>query len=218
MNYLPVCAARRRNRVSYGLVTDTIGSADDADIVDFLGAVMDVQRLVSALTMPVARAYAISERALGIIFLVHAGLDRPGLLHEYLNVLPSTISSDIAALIAADLLRRTPSKTDKRVARIEVTPRGAAVQQESLSQLHEFFRAKVAGVDLNELQHCIATLRKLSGVSQSPVPNPLRRAGDGTERVPQSRGPSRGRPPRGARHGSSTEVPTGGAVPRVTDG
>lgn len=159
-------------------MTDTIGSADDADIVDFLGAVMDVQRLLSALTLPVAREYAISERALGIIFLVHAGLDRPGLLHEYLNVLPSTITSDIAALIDADLLRRTPSNTDRRVARIEVTPRGAMVQQESLRQLQEFFRAKVAGVALTELHDCIATLRKLSGVPQSPVPNPLRKPGN----------------------------------------
>lgn len=156
------------------VVSDTIGAADDADIVDFLGAVMDVQRLLSSLTMPVAHAHAISERALGIIFLVHAGLDRPGLLHEYLNVLPSTITSDIDKLIAAGLLRRAPSTTDRRVVRIEVTPRGARVQGESLKQLHDFFRAKVAGVALQELHDCIATLRKLSGIPQSPVPNPLR--------------------------------------------
>ena len=159
-------------------MTDTIGAADDADIVDFLGAVMDVQRMISALTMPVAHEYAISERALGIIFLVHAGLDRPGLLHEYLDVLPSTITSDIDKLIAADLLRRTPSNTDRRVTRIEVTPQGARVQQKSLRQLQDFFRAKVAGVALEELRDCIATLRKLSGVPRSPVPNPLRKADD----------------------------------------
>lgn len=159
-------------------MTDTIGAADDADIVDFLGAVMDVQRMISTLTMPVAREYAISERALGIIFLIHAGLDRPGLLHEYLNVLPSTITADIDKLIAADLLRRTPSNTDRRVTRIGLTPQGAGVQQESLRQLHEFFRAKVAGVALDELHDCIATLRKLSGVPQSPVPNPLRKVDD----------------------------------------
>jgi DNA-binding MarR family transcriptional regulator len=159
-------------------VTDTIGAADDADIVDFLGAVMDVQRMISAIAFPVAREHGISERGLGIIFLVHAGVDRPGLLSEYLDVLPSTITSDIDKLIAADLLRRKPSKTDRRVTHIGVTPRGAGVQQQSLRQLHEFFRAKVAGVALEELQACIATLRKLSGVPQSPVPNPLRKADD----------------------------------------
>lgn len=153
---------------------DTIGAADDADVVDFLGAVMDVQRLLSTLTVPVASEYGISERALGIIFLVHAGLDRPGLLHEYLNVLPSTITSDIDKLITAGLLRRTPSETDGRVTRIVATRRGAAVQQKSLRALHGFFRAKVAGVALEELQACITTLRKLSGVPQSPIPNPLR--------------------------------------------
>jgi DNA-binding MarR family transcriptional regulator len=159
-------------------VTDTVRAADDADIVDFLGAVMDVQRMISALTLPVADEYAISERALGIIFLVHAGLDRPGLLHEYLNVLPSTITSDIDKLIAAGLLKRTPSDTDRRVTRISVTSRGARVQQKSLRQLHEFFRAKVADMALEELHGCIATLRKLSGVPRSPVPNPLRKADD----------------------------------------
>ena len=52
------------------------------------------------------------------------------------------------------------------------------MQQESLRRLHEFFRAKMAGVNLKELYACIATLRKLSGVPQSPVPDPLRKAGD----------------------------------------
>jgi DNA-binding MarR family transcriptional regulator len=117
-----------------GVVTDTIGAADDADIVDFLGAVMDVQRMISALTQPVERKYAISDRALGIIFLVHAGLDRPGLLHEYLNVLRSTITSDVDELVAAGLLRRKRSDTDRRVTRIEVTSKGARVQRETLRQ------------------------------------------------------------------------------------
>jgi DNA-binding MarR family transcriptional regulator len=164
--------------VAYGVVTDAIGPADDADIVDFLGAVMDVERMITTLTMPVTDKYGISERALGIIFLVHAGLDRPSSLSEYLNVLPSTITADIDKLAAADLLRRTASNADKRVTRIQVTPQGARVQKESLRQLHEFFRAKAASVALDELQNCIATLRKLSGVPQSPVPNPLRKAGD----------------------------------------
>lgn len=159
-------------------MTDTLGAVDDSDVVDLLGAVDDVRRTILALTMPVAHKYAISERALGIIFLVHAGLDRPTALSEYLNVLPSTITSDIDKLIVADLLRRTPSTTDRRVVHIEVTRRGAKVQQESLRQLRKFFRANVDGVALAELHACIATLRKLSGIPQSPVPNPLRRADD----------------------------------------
>jgi DNA-binding MarR family transcriptional regulator len=155
-------------------VADTLGEADDGDIVDFLGAVADVQRMISTHALPVAAEYAISERALGILFLVHAGLDRPGALSDYLNVLPSTITSDVDKLVAADMLRRVPSPTDRRVTRIEVTRRGAAVQRESLRRLAEFFRATVAGVALAELHACIETLRKLSGVPQSPVPNPLR--------------------------------------------
>lgn len=159
-------------------MTDSIGAPDDGDIVDFLGAVMDVQRLLSTLTLPVADSYSISERAMGIIFLIHAGVDRPSALSEYLNVLPSTITSDIDKLVGADLLRRTPSSTDRRVTRIEVTRRGAAVQRETLGRLQEFFRATAAGVPIDELYACIATLRKLSGVPQSPVPNPLRESGD----------------------------------------
>lgn len=159
-------------------MTDTIGAADDGDIVDFLGAVTDVRRMISTLTIPVARDHSISERALGIVFLVHAGLDRPGLLIDYLNVLPSTITSDIDKLVAAGLLRRSSSTSDRRVTRIEVTPRGARAQQESLRQLHEFFRAQAVGVSLEELHNCIATLRRLSGVPQSSVPNPHRKSGE----------------------------------------
>lgn len=159
-------------------MADNIGAAEDGDIVDFLGAATDIRRMISTLTTPVAREYGISERALGIIFLVYAGLDRPGLLIDYLNVLPSTITSDIDKLVAVDLLRRVPSDDDRRVTRIEVTPRGAAAQQESLRQLHEFFRAKAAAVALEELHACVATLRKLSGVPHSSLPNPLRKADD----------------------------------------
>ncbi len=118
-------------------MADTIGAADDSDIVDFLGAATDIRRMISTLTTPVAREYGISERALGIIFLVHAGLDRPGMLIDYLNVLPSTITSDIDKLVAAGLLRRTPSSGDRRGIRIEVTRRGAGAQKKSLAQLHE---------------------------------------------------------------------------------
>lgn len=178
LNYSLEPAGKAGRRVSCGIVTETIGAADDGDIIDFLGAATDVRRMISMLTLPVAREYGISERALGIIFLVYAGFDRPGLLIDYLNVLPSTITSDIDKLVAADMLRRTASTDDRRVTRIEVTSRGLAAQQESLRQLHEFFRAKAAGVGLEELQACIATLRKLSGVAQSAVPNPLRKAGD----------------------------------------
>ncbi|MFJ1454798.1 MarR family winged helix-turn-helix transcriptional regulator [Nocardia sp. N2S4-5] len=162
-------------------MTDTIGAAEDSDIVDFLGAVTDVRRMIANLTLPVARRRGISERALGIVFLVHAGLDRPGLLVDFLSVLPSTITSDIEKLVAAGLLRRTLSPTDRRVTRLEVTRKGVAMQEESLRRLHEFFRAKAAGVSLDELHACIATLRKLSGEPQPSVPNPLR-AGEATDR------------------------------------
>lgn len=171
-------ADRTRAQVWCGLVADMSGAVGDADIVDFLGAATDIRRMISTLTTPVARKYGISERALGIIFLVHAGLDRPGLLIDYLNVLPSTITSDIDKLVAAGLLRRAPSDDDRRVTRIGVTPRGARAQQDSLRQLHEFFRTNAAGVAREELHACIATLRKLSGIPQSPVPNPHRKASD----------------------------------------
>lgn len=178
MNYWLDIGPGTRGQVGYGVVADTIGAADDSDIVDFLGAATDIRRMISTLTTPVAREYGISERALGIIFLVHAGLDRPGMLIDYLNVLPSTITSDIDKLVAAGLLRRTPSNDDRRGVRIEATRRGAGAQKKSLRQLHDFFSAKAAGVALEELHACIATLRKLSGVPQSSVPNPHRKADD----------------------------------------
>ncbi|TLG05300.1 winged helix DNA-binding protein [Nocardia cyriacigeorgica] len=163
--------------VEYVLVTDTIGSADDSDIVEFLGAVTDVRRMISTLTLPVARKRGISERALGIIYLVYAGLDRPSLLVEYLNVLPSTITTDVEKLVAAGLLRRTLSPADRRVTILEVTRKGIATQQQSLRELHAYFRTRAAGVSLEELHSCIATLRKLSGQPQPSIPNPMREPG-----------------------------------------
>nr|WP_232541860.1 MarR family transcriptional regulator [Nocardia bovistercoris] len=127
------------------------------------------------MTLPVARRNGISERALGILFLVFAGLDRPKLLAEYLAVLPSTITSDVEKLVVAGLLRRTASPADRRVIRLEVTPRGLAAQQESLRGLQSFFRAKASGVSLEELHACIATLRKLGGEPEPSVPDPMRR-------------------------------------------
>ncbi|MGI5217836.1 MarR family winged helix-turn-helix transcriptional regulator [Nocardia sp. CA-290969] len=158
-------------------MTEPIDAADDADIIDFLSAVTDVRRMISNLTLPVARKRGISERALGILFLVHAGLDRPKHLIEYLNVLPSTITADVEKLVAAGLLRRTTSPADRRVTELEVTARGVTAQQQSLRRLHEFFRARAVGVSLDELQACITTLRKLSGQPQPVVPNPLREDG-----------------------------------------
>ncbi len=162
--------------VNFPPVTDTIGAAGENDIIELLGAVTDIRRVIADTTLPVARRNSISERALGIIFLVFAGLDRPKLLAEYLTVLPSTITSDVEKLVAAGLLQRTASPSDRRIIKLEVTPRGIAAQQESLRGLQSFFRAKAAGVSLDELHACIATLRKLSGEPQPSIPDPLRRA------------------------------------------
>lgn len=156
-------------------MTDSMGSAGEDDIIELLGAVTDIRRVIANMTLPVARGNGISERALGIIFLVFAGMDRPKLLAEYLAVLPSTITSDVEKLVVAGLLRRTASPADRRTIGLEVTPKGLAVQQEALKSLQSFFRVKATGVSLEELAACIATLRRLGGDPQPSIPDPMRR-------------------------------------------
>lgn len=149
-------------------------------MIAFLGAAFDVHRVVAGLLLPVARQYQLTERTLSIIVLTHAGLDRPGLLVDYLGVLPSTISSDVDKLVGAGLLRRVPSPTDRRVTRLEVTQAGIDLEQRVLEELHTHFSARVAGVSIEELRACVDTLHKISGGPHPELPDEICRpnAGD----------------------------------------
>jgi DNA-binding MarR family transcriptional regulator len=153
-------------------VTKTPGS-DDVDMIEFLGAAMDVRRIIAHLLEPVARNHGLSERTLSIVVLAHAGLNRPSLLVDYLGVLPSTISSDVDKLAGLGLLRRTPSATDRRATTLEVTPAGVALQQRVLGDLRAHFDSKVAAVSTDELRACITTLHKISGGPHPDLPDEL---------------------------------------------
>ena len=157
-------------------MSDIIDPAD-TDMIAFLGAAFDVQRVVAGLLLPVARQHQLTERTLTIIVLVHAGLDRPGLLVDFLSVLPSTMSSDVDKLVRAGLIRRVPSPDDRRVTRLEVTQAGINVEQRVLKELHTHFSARVAGVSVEELRSCVSTLLKISGGPHPDLPDEICRPG-----------------------------------------
>lgn len=162
------------------VVSDIIDPAD-TDMIAFLGAAFGVQRVVAGLLLPVARQHQLTERTLTIIVLVHAGLDRPSLLVDFLSVLPSTMSSDVDKLVRAGLIRRVPSPDDRRVTRLEVTQAGIDLEQRVLKELHTHFSARVAGVSVEELRTCVEHLQKISGGPHPDLPDeicrPLRRLG-----------------------------------------
>ncbi len=147
-----------------------IGSADDSDVIEFLAAVTGVRRMISSQIVPVARKWKISERALGILFLANIGLDRPGLLIEFLNVLPSTITMDIEKLVEAKLVERKPLPTDRRATRLAVTRRGLKAQQEAFEQLRSYFQSQASRVSLEELRNCIDTLQKITADLEPAMP------------------------------------------------
>jgi len=147
-----------------------IGSADDADVIEFLAAVTGVRRMISSQIVPVARKRKISERALGILFLANIGLDRPSLLIEFLNVLPSTITADVEKLVEAKLIERKPLPTDRRATRLAVTRRGLNAQQEALGQLRSHFQSRASRVSLEDLRSCIDTLQKITADLEPAMP------------------------------------------------
>lgn len=141
----------------------TEGHPDDLDlIIDFLAATTAVRQMVSNQIVPVARDHKVSERALGILFLVDAGLDRPSQLIEFLNVLPSTITADTEKLVSAGLLEREQLTTDRRGTRLAVTSEGLATWRRALSGLHAHIHARAELVSAAELEACIATLKKIT--------------------------------------------------------
>ena len=93
-------------------MTKTPGS-DDVDMIEFLGAAMDVRRIIAHLLEPVARNHGLSGTHPQHRRSRHAGLNRPSLV-DYLGVLPSTISSDVDKLAGLGLLRRTVGNRSPR--------------------------------------------------------------------------------------------------------
>lgn len=152
----------------------------DDDIEQFLVATTDAHRMIRHELRKLSRHHELSERSLNIITMINAGLNRPGMLINYFEVLPSTITSETDRLVAAGLLERQAHPTDRRISILALTARGHNVREEALAVLNQTFRSRLDNVRSKNLQVCIDTLRAIMDNSIVPTPFP-----DGNSQQPE---------------------------------
>jgi DNA-binding MarR family transcriptional regulator len=133
----------------------------DLDIEDVLVAATDVQRALNRELKGFTRGQKLSERGLYIIHMVNAGLNRPSLLIDYFDVLPSTITVEVDKLVAARLMTRQAAAFDRRVMELALTEKGQAVRLEALAVLNRTFRPRLDETPRDDVRICVETLRKI---------------------------------------------------------
>ena len=136
----------------------------DTDVKTVMRLSADLQRSSSRALKRAWREKGVSERALYILELVNAGLDRPSKLIEYFDVLPSTVTFETDKLVAAGLIRRENLPTDRRVVQLRLTPAGEAVHRDMTETLNAFLGPKLAVLPPDELKAFIASFEKIVGV------------------------------------------------------
>ena len=137
------------------------GEPLDPEIIAVMRLAADLQRASSRHLKGLWRERGLSERALFILELVHAGLDRPSRLIEYFDVLPSTITFETEKLVAAGLIIRESLPTDRRVVQLKLTPKGVEVHRETTQSLNELLRPRLAALAPQELEAFLATFEKI---------------------------------------------------------
>jgi DNA-binding MarR family transcriptional regulator len=142
----------------------------DDDIEKLLVATTDAHRMIRHELRRLSRHHKLSERSLNIITMVNAGLNRPSMLINYFEVLPSTITSETDRLVAAGLLERHAHPTDRRISMLALTVRGHKVREEALAVLNQTFRSRLDKVSAKNLQVCIDTLHAIMENSIVPTP------------------------------------------------
>jgi DNA-binding MarR family transcriptional regulator len=144
----------------------------DLDIEGLLVAASDVRRIWNRELKEFLRERKLSERGLNIIYVVNAGLNRPGLLIDYLDVLPSTVTVEIEKLVAAGLIERRAVPTDRRVTELVLTDQGQAVRRDSIERVNRAFRPRLDHVAAEDLRACVTTLRQVIQPFEPETPTP----------------------------------------------
>jgi DNA-binding MarR family transcriptional regulator len=138
------------------------GPVLDPDIFTVMKLCMTLQRAATRAVRDIRRRRKVSERGIYIIEMVNAGLDQPRRLIDYFGVLPSTITFETDKLVAAGLLERAADAGDRRVVRLRLTEKGAAVHRETTAALTTWFRPPFDQLDQAELATFVALFRKLT--------------------------------------------------------
>lgn len=132
----------------------------DADVNEMLEIISDAQRAVDRQLKSLSRRVKLPPRGIFTLTLIHAGLDRPSLLVEYFNSIPSTITLEVDRLVEAKLVTRKADPQDRRIVRLELTKKGNKLREDVIDLVNAMFIPKMASIPREEFAACVATLRK----------------------------------------------------------
>lgn len=166
----------KKSRASPTPLTASEASRLKAEVKEVLGIATDAHRAVNRQLKQFSRKTKLTERGLHILGLIVSGLDRPSLLIDHFDVLPSTITVETDKLVAAGLLVRRPHPSDRRVTTLELTERGLALEREAMELLNAMFAPRLAQIPPEELKACTETLRKIIYPIDAEPRNPARKA------------------------------------------
>jgi DNA-binding MarR family transcriptional regulator len=133
----------------------------DLDINEVLAIASDAQRALDRQLKRHSRKNSLTQRALYILGLVDAGLDRPSHLMEYFDVAPSTITVETDKLVEAALLSRVTDPNDRRSLRLALTPKGRKLHREAMELVNEMFRPRFSRLSEEEFRICVSAMRKI---------------------------------------------------------
>lgn len=152
-------------------------AAPSPDVTAVVHMSGQLQRLCTRGTRSLWRERGLSERALFILELVNAGLDRPSRLIEFFDVLPSTITFETDKLVAAGLIVREPAPADRRVVRLALTVAGRRLHGEVSATLTELLQPRLARVSPEVLRSFLDTFAILlapDAEAETPTETPVR--------------------------------------------
>jgi len=132
----------------------------DAEVNKILEIIADAQRAVDKELKTLARRVKLPPRGIFTLTLIHAVLDRPSLLVDYFNSIPSTMTLEVDRLVEAGLVTRKADPSDRRIVRLELTKKGNKFRENVMDVVNAMFIPKMSRIPKDEFRACIETLRK----------------------------------------------------------
>jgi DNA-binding MarR family transcriptional regulator len=129
---------------------------------DFLFLIYDVAQLVRRRADKRARGYGMTRAQWAVL----ARLERePGITQSRLATLtdvePITIGRLVDRLVAHGLIARQPDAHDRRIWRLTLTPKSAAILEQIAAFRHELHQQMTVGLDGESLKTLVACLQRM---------------------------------------------------------
>ena len=108
--------------------------------------------------------YAVAPAHFGLLTILNHGSCSLGELAEKLGVSLPTMSNSVSTLTERGWITRHPSKTDRRVMIVELTPLGRQILAEIQACAERRMMDMLAGLSQGELEHLIGSMEILDKV------------------------------------------------------